>query len=189
VKEVWFGEEETKLATLSAKPNFKLLGPRLGPKVKAAAGVIAQLSSEQLDDLLKGGTLSLDIDGTPLELTGEDLAVERTPREGLAVASEGSLIVALETELNADLISEGLARELVNKLQNLRKEREFDVSDRIVIHLEGDAELLAAVQKHEEYVKNEVLCVELIYSEGLTNGVSVDVNNCKCTVCIEKSGG
>ena len=186
VKEVRFGDDETELANLSARPNFKLLGPRLGKKVKAATGVIAQLSTEEVERLLKGESLSVDVEGTPLELTGEDLVVERTPRDGLAVASEGSLVVALEKKLTPELIAEGLARELVNKVQNLRKDQGLDVSDRIQVDLSGPAEVVEAAKTHENYIKNEVLCLAIRYDSEGVEGVCVDVNGYECVVCVVK---
>lgn len=188
VKDVWFGEEETKLANLSAKPNFKLLGPRLGPKVKAAAGVIAGLSTQQLDGLLRGETIALDVDGISLDLTEDDVVIERTPREGLAVASEGHLVVALETDLTPELIAEGLAREFINKVQNLRKEQGLNVSDRITIQLSGADEVIEAVRKHESYIKNEVLCLNLDYADTVANGVVISVNDFQCSIYASKSG-
>jgi isoleucyl-tRNA synthetase len=175
VKDVWFGEDETALATYSAKPNFKVLGPKLGPKIKLCAAKTAKLSTEEITAVLGGKTLSLDLDGETFDMNADDLLVTRHPREGLAVASEGKIVVALETELTPELIREGLAREFVSKLQNLRKTEGLDVSDRIHVSYRGSEALQAAVSEHRRFIMGEVLALQLDADEALS-GEDVDLN-------------
>ena len=164
VKAVVFDDHESELATLSAKADFKRLGPKLGPQVKAVAGEIARLETGSLERLLAGETIELTcLDGTPVVLSADDVVLERIPHEGLVVASEGGLLVALETELTAELMDEGLAREFVNKVQNMRKQSGLEVSDRIRIRYRSDDAVQAAVGLFADYVTAETLCLDLAF--------------------------
>ncbi len=161
IKTVIFNHDETELVSLSAKPDFKKLGPRLGPKVKQAAGVIAKWDSAKLNALLHGEKVALELDGQSFEISGADLAIQRQPKAGLAVASEGDQVVALETELTPALVREGLARELVNRIQNLRKDADLEVTQRIRLQIAGDDELAATVNEYRDFVMAETLCTDL----------------------------
>ena len=186
VKAVRFSDRETELATLRAKPNFKTLGPRLGPSVKKAGPAIARLTQEELLQAMDGASVTIEIDGAAFTLTGDDLAVERLPKENLAVASEGHLVVALETELTEALVTEGLVREVINKIQNMRKEADYDVVQRIVIHVNAEEALLKALKIHEEYLKNETLALEWHEAKTpLSGGVQWDINGIPCTLHLE----
>jgi isoleucyl-tRNA synthetase len=184
VKEVWFGENEAELVSLHAKPNYKVLGPRLGKQVKSAGRAIGALTEEQLDAVLMGETIRMDIEDASFELTKDDLVVERQPREGLAVASEGQLVVALETKLNDELVQEGLARELVNRIQNQRKQIGLEVTDRIMVRMAADAPIADAMQAFLEYIKSETLMVEFDIVEALDEAVEWDVNGYKCALYV-----
>ena len=161
VKHVAFGTDETTFATLSAKANYKALGPKHGPKMRPLSAAIASLPADQLATLLTEGTLTLDIDGTPIPITPADILLQRTPKPGLAVASEADLVVALDTNLTPELVSEGLARELVNRIQNLRKDTSLEVTDRIHLTLHADPALLSAAETHRTFIQSETLSVSL----------------------------
>jgi len=177
VKEVWFGETETALATLNAKANFKTLGPRLGPRMKLMAAAVAALPSGDLETLLAGGTVHVDLAGELIALSEADVLIERKPREGLAVAAEGHVVVGLEKSVTPDLIREGLAREFVSRIQQLRKTEGFDVADRILLACAVPPELEIALREHETYIANEVLALEIQYQGcPVTDGSEVDVN-------------
>lgn len=185
VKDVWFGEDETALATYSAKPNFKALGPKLGPKIKACAAAVGKLSTDEITAVLGGKTLSLDLDGEAFDMTADDLLVARNPREGLAVASEGVLVVALETQLTPELEQEGLAREFVSRLQNLRKQTGLDVSDRIHVSFRGSEAVQAAVSEHRKFIMSEILALKLDLTEEIT-GETLDLNGESAGVTLRK---
>jgi len=186
VKEVRFGSDETKLAELSAKANFKTLGSRLGKQMKNAVAVIAQFGTDELSILLGGGTVTIELDGNPIVLESTDVLVQRTPKEGLAVASSEVLVVALETDLTPDLVTEGLARELVNRIQNLRKTTELDVADRITLRIAADADLLAAIGAHRETLAAETLAVDLTAEAGTGE---IDINGHACAIALKKADG
>lgn len=160
VKEVWFGDSESELVTLSAKANFKALGKQLGPKMKMAAAAVSQLDNEAINTLLEGGSVDIDLDGESFSLTEEHVIAERTPREGLAVASEGSVVVALETELNRALEIEYLAREFNRALQTARKDAGLDISDRINVRYTAEGDWAEALEVHRDFVMEEALVVE-----------------------------
>ncbi len=161
LKEIWFNDNETALVEFKAKPNFKTLGPKYGAKIKKITAALAGLDSASIVPLIEGGVHTLEIDGEELSLTAEDLLIERIPKEGLAVASSGSLVVALETGLDQDLIEEGLAREFVNRVQTMRKAADLNVVQRIAVRYDGDEPLRRAVERHRDYICAETLAGSL----------------------------
>lgn len=186
VKDLVFGDHESELVQFRTKPNFGRLGPRLGPAVKAAAIKIAALDQDTVESLLCGGSTEIDVDGETISLTAEDLAVERAAKEGLVVVSEGEIVVALETELTTELLAEGLAREFVNKVQNMRKAAELDVTQRIRVVFAAPEEVIAAVKEHETYVKTETLCLDCEAATELADGATEwDLNGHPCSIRIE----
>jgi isoleucyl-tRNA synthetase len=159
VREVVFGTDSSALATIQAKPNFKQLGPKLGPLMKKAVPLINSLSDQQIAALSSGEMVPVELDGKTIELTADDIEVVRNPKEGMAVSALGSLVVGLDTQLSDDLITEGLAREFVNKIQNMRKEMDLEVTQRIRIGYKGDAEVGTAVAQYREYIEAETLAL------------------------------
>lgn len=170
VKDVEFAADESRFVTLSAKANFKVLGKKLGPRMKAAAAVIAALPAADLAKLLAGESASIRLPAAPggadsadeaFAILPEDVLIQRTENAGLTVANDGDLTVALDTALTPDLVAEGIARELVSHVQALRKDAGLDVADRIRLTVETDAEAAAAIEANAAFVKGEVLAVEL----------------------------
>ncbi len=188
VKELVLGANESELAELKAKPDFRQLGPRLGPAMKLAATQIAQLSHDQLVSVTMGESVAIDVEGSPFELQPGDLLIERIPREGLVVASEGEMVVALETELDELLVAEGLAREFVNKVQNMRKSQELDVTDRVCVSYASDERLVQSVLAHRDYVMSETLARELESTEDIGDGaVAWDLNGHACSILVVRA--
>lgn len=186
VKEVWFGEDETALATYSAKPNFKTLGPKLGAKIKLCAASVAKLDTAAITRVLHGEALAVDLDGESITLGADDLLITRVPREGLAVASEGEIVVALETELTPELEREGLAREFVSRVQNLRKQTGLDVADRIHLRFRGSEAVVQALSEHRNYVMEEVLALSL-EADANVEGETHDLNGEAAVVALERA--
>ena len=184
VKEVRFGRDETALAELSAKANYKTLGAKLGGLMKKAVAAIAAFTPAQISTLLDGGQVALELDGKAIALDPADVLIQRTPKAGMAVASSGALVVALETALTPALVQEGHARELINRIQNLRKDQDLDVADRIALKISGDAELLAAVEAHRDVIAAETLAVKLDATSGVGD---VDINGHLCAIEIARS--
>ncbi|MDY0150446.1 MAG: DUF5915 domain-containing protein [Kiritimatiellia bacterium] len=184
IKEVRFGSDETALAELSAKANYKTLGPRLGRTIKKAVEAIAAFGTTELAQLLDNQDVVITLDDAPVSLTPADVLIQRTPKEGLAVASSGDLLVALETTLTPALIEEGHARELINRIQNQRKAQDLDVADRITLTITADAELVAAITTHRDTITAETLAVELTTAEGTGD---IEINGHLCTIDIERA--
>lgn len=168
VKDVIFRENEEELVEYSAKANFRELGPRLGPRMRSAAAVIEGLQGREIQQLMEGSTLSIDLEGEAVELTIDSVLVQRHEKENLKVLNEGALTVALDPEITTELRQEGIVRDLVRAVQNLRKERDFAVTDRISLAVHGDDQLIAAVQACEDYLVTETL------TEQLTTGATSD---------------
>jgi isoleucyl-tRNA synthetase len=176
IRTVEFSTDATELATIQAKPNFKQLGPKLGPLMKQAAGLIGGLEDEQITILSTGGTVDVTLEDRVISLTAADIEVVRQPKEGLAVRAEGSLVVGLDTALNEDLIQEGLAREFVNKVQTLRKELDLEVTQRIHLQFASDEAVVAAVDAYRTYIENETLALSSAAVEVLSEEENRSLN-------------
>ncbi len=167
VKRIRFEADESRLARFSAKANFRVLGPKLGGAMSQAAAVIKNLDAEHILRLLDGERIAIEVGGRPIELGADEVIIERTPREGLAVSAAGGLVVAMETALTPDLIAEGLAREAVNRIQNQRKTADLNVAQRIRLQFTGDGAVRAAFERHADYICAETLCVEWTWADSL----------------------
>jgi len=163
VREVLVERDESHLVHLSAKANFKVLGPRFGKHVKSIAAAIADLDHNSVDRLIEGE--AVDVLGEAISL--DDISVERDPRPGVVVAGETSFSVALDTELSDDLRSEGLAREIVNRVQALRRDGGFDVSDVIAVRWHTpDPVLRSVLEVHRGLISGEVLAGSMEEAPG-----------------------
>ena len=166
VKEVVFRENEEDLVEYRAKANYRVLGRSLGRDMKTAAERIETLSMGEIASLMDGATLSIDLGGRSLELTAESVEVRRLEKENLKVLNEGSLTVALDPEITGDLKAEGIVRDLVRGIQNLRKERGLSVTDRIDLFLHsGDPEVQDAVEEFGDYLLSETLGVSVSWGK------------------------
>ena len=166
VQRVEFMHDAEDLVTFTAKPNFRSLGARFGKRTPAVADAIRGVGSAELAAFRRGDALRILLDGETLTLEKEDLEVIQTARGDLVVQAEGGLTVALDATLTPELQAEGLAREVVNRVQRLRKDASFEVSDRIRLGISGDDELRAAVEAHRDFVTGETLASEIQLVSG-----------------------
>lgn len=187
VKKVEFHDREDELVEYKCKANFKVLGKELGPKMKKAASVIQELSSEQIQSILEGTNLSIDVDGTPIELNSEKILVERLEKDGLKVLNEGTLTVGLDSKITDELKKEGYVRDLVRGIQNLRKESGFEVTDRINLSVSGDDELKAAYEMFRDFVVSETLASSSEFTGSIADGAEVDADDKKWRISIVKA--
>jgi isoleucyl-tRNA synthetase len=157
VKDLVFGEHETELALLKAKPNFRALGPRFGAAMQRVAAAVSALPEADVTALASGRGARFELDGNTVKLEPDDVVIERRPRPGLVVAAEGAIVVALDTTLDAALEAEGLAREFVNKVQTMRKTAGLEVTQRITIAFAGPDPVRDAVRMHRAYILGETL--------------------------------
>jgi isoleucyl-tRNA synthetase len=183
VKDAEFRAHESDFATLKVKANFARLGPKLGPLVKKAAGVIAALKSAQVESLAAGETVSVTVEGQAVELILDDVIIEHLPREGSVVAAEGGIVVALDTALTPELVEEGLAREFVSKLQNMRKTADLEVTQRIHVQFAGDDAVKAAVARYREYITTETLSLSCEFVPAKPgDATDWDLNGHACSI-------
>jgi isoleucyl-tRNA synthetase len=158
------GADDRQLCRLTAKANFKVLGKRLGPRMKAAAAAIEALSTADLGRLRAGESVQPELEGEPITIAPEDVLIQVESQADFDVETDGRFVVWLDTALDPELIAEGLAREAVNRINGLRKERELAIEDRIRLELFhfGDATLTAALERHRGFIAAETLAVEIV---------------------------
>lgn len=161
VKQLEYVDDDSGIVHKSAKPNYPVVGSRLGKKMKAAAARISKLSNEEITAYEANGSIELEIDGEQITFAKSDILVTRDGLEGWEVETEEGVTVAADTTLTEELIREGLAREIVNRVQNMRKEADFEVTDRIRLTVEGDEQVLGALESMAGYIKDETLTEEI----------------------------
>ncbi len=175
VKEVEYVTDTTGLIKKKIKPNFKTLGRRLGKNMKAAAQAINSMSQDDIGRLEKTNNYQLNLGGETYELTLEDFVIATEDIPGWLVANDGSLTVALDVTLTDDLKAEGMARELVNRIQNIRKSKDFNVTDRIKVAIEQHETVEPAVQQFGHYIRHETLTDDLELVEAVANGEKIEL--------------
>ena len=175
VKELEILHDATGMFKKKARPNFKTLGRKLGKDMKAAQGVISALGQEDISHIESTGTYQLEINGNQYNLVTEDFDISTADIPGWEVASDGRLVVALDTQLTDELLAEGAARELVNRIQNIRKDSGLEVTDRIKIEIQKHESLQPATNQFGEFIKAEVLGDEISLVDDLSDGVEVEL--------------
>lgn len=186
VKTIEYVHGSSSVVSRQAKPNFKALGRRLGKQMKAANMAIRNMTDDEIDTFVDTGSITLDLDGDPTVFSGEDIEVVSEGIEGWLVGQEGKTTVALDTAISPELMKEGLAREIINRIQNMRKEADFDVTDRIHADWNGSGLIAETLGEHGDWIRNETLCLELEPSEN-PEGILVsefDINTEKLTISV-----
>ena len=186
VKEIDFIDDASGLLIKDIKPNFKVLGPRFGKSMKQVVQQINAFGKDEISQLEKGQAIQLEVDEEPVKITKDDVEILSQDIEGWKVASSGNLTVALDVSLTDELQNEGIARELVNRIQNLRKESGFDVTDKIDIRLKEHQILEKAINENLTYIKQETLAASLIFAGQLNKGVDVEFDEINTTIHIQK---
>ena len=175
VQSVEYSADESAYIELYAKPNFPLLGKRLGKRMKAFAGVIANLDIGQISELQNNGDIQLTVAGESETFSSEEIQVQQQARAGTNTVSNRQIAVDLDCQLTPELIRGGYAREVVNRIQRARKDQGFDVSDRIAVTYAAQGELAQAIAEHQDYIMGETLCLDLQSAdeEALSEGAAV----------------
>ena len=190
VKEIVFSSGDEELVVRKAKANFKVLGSKLGPKMKEAAALIAALSSKDIGLILAGTQHQIELSGgEKLAIGTDDLIVQREEKPGMTVATESGITLALDTTLTRELEEEGFAREFVSKIQNMRKETGLEVSDRISIHYNFDNSFKSALINFSDYICAETLAETLAEDKTLdkNNADELDINGISCLIKMRKN--
>ena len=173
VKEIEFLAADNDLLVKKIKPNFKTLGPRYGKVMKALGAAIMAFSQQQINALEADGRCVVSVEGQDCEVLLSDVEIATQDIPGWVVANDGNLTVALDIQLTPELINEGIARELVNRIQNIRKEQ-FDVTDRIVVELQS-GEWDSAINAHRDYICTETLCTSLTLVPSVEGGTPIEL--------------
>lgn len=187
VKDIQFVDDDSGIVSKTAKPNFPVLGKRLGKRMKDVSAKIKDLSTEDITIFEQEGVLKLELDNDEtVRLSSEELEIQRTGLKGWSVETENGITVAVDTELTPELIEEGLSREFVNRIQNMRKEADFDVTDRIIIGFTGTEKLQNAVESAMETIKSETLAEEIKTSlldvSDFVKSWSIEGNDCEISI-------
>lgn len=188
IKDISVTNDDTQLVNLSAKANFKLLGPKLGQNMKAVAAKIAKFSHEQIKMIESGRVLNIEFEGGfKLDLSKDDIIITREEKQGLSAASDSGITVAMDMTIDEELKIEGVARELVSKIQNIRKKKNFDVSDRIKIYYSSkDQEIKDAFAKFAKYISNETLAISIFEESQIDDKISLDLDGLLLDLAIIK---
>ena len=173
VKQVELLEDASDILVKQIKPNFKALGPRFGKDMKLIANTIQGLQANDIKQIEEKGGLDIEINGKSIRLQFDDVEITSQDIEGWLVANQGAMTVALDVTISEPLRAEGIARELVNRIQNLRKDSGFEVTDRIEVFLQADENIENAIKLNLEYIKIETLTDELHLVEQLDKGIEV----------------
>ncbi len=187
VKEIELLDDASGILVKQIKPNFKALGPKFGKDMRLISSKIQSFGQEQITQIEKEGQISVEINGKMIILDTSDVEISSKDIEGWLVANAEGLTVALDVTINEDLRKEGIARELVNRIQNARKDSGFEVTDKIKLTFLNFQELEQSVLANERYIKAETLTNELVFVDALENGTEIEFDTIKSRMLIEKA--
>ncbi len=187
VKRIEYVTDASGLVRKRARPNFKTLGPKFGKRVQAVSARIKEMAPEEVAQLESSGSVTLEAQGEQMTVGMDDVEIVREDIQGWLVESDGALTVALDTTLDEQLIAEGNAREFVNRIQNMRKDAGFAVTDRISIYCEAPADIRPMLEKMRSYIQSETLATEFtfVFEDGEFNS-KVDLNGSSVRVGIKR---
>ena len=186
VKELNFVDSTNAVLVKRIKANFKKLGPRFGKIMKQLAAAIEEMTQEDIAKLEKEGNFNLTVNGEEITIELADTEIISEDIPGWLVENQDKLTVALDIEITDELLKEGVAREFVNRIQNLRKAKDYEITDRINITISSNKELNSAIEEYSDYIKTQVLGDSLTITNEST-GTEVDINDELVTICIEKN--
>ncbi len=184
VKKVTFIKDVSNYMEFMVKPNFKVAGPIFGPNIKEYSSKLNELSMDEITKLQNGETIKLDVNNNSYDINSELVDIRVSSKEGFNVATLNDNFIILDTNLTKDLILEGIAREMISKVQNIRKENDYNIIDRINLYYKGDEEVDEAVNKFDEFIKKETLAINISVKEGINN--SYDLNGHEVFIETEK---
>ncbi|SNR14238.1 isoleucine--tRNA ligase [Tenacibaculum jejuense] len=187
VKEIELLDDASGILVKQIKPNFKALGPKFGKDMKSVASEIQSFTQGHIAQLEKEGQISIEISGKMITLETADVEISSKDIEGWLVANAGGLTVALDVTITDELRKEGIARELVNRIQNARKDSGFEVTDKINLTFLNLEELQQSVLANESYIKTETLTNELVFVDAIENGTDIEFDTIKSKMLIEKA--
>jgi len=175
IKQIEFVRDTAGIIKKKIKPNFKALGPKVGKDMKAVSAAILELSAIEIDRLEKEGQIQLT--SLPYTITTSEVEIVAEDLEGWQVANLGKLTVALDIQLTDELRNEGIARELINRIQNLRKDSGLDVTDKIEVKIQDHIMIKAAIDENRTYIQAEILADTLSLDPNVTEGDTIQLND------------
>jgi len=187
IKEIELLEDASDILVKQIKPNFKVLGPRFGKGMKLIASEIQKLGADDIKNIEQNNTLDIDCNGKIITLQREDVEITSQDIEGWLVANEGKITVALDVTITEPLREEGIARELVNRIQNLRKDSGFEVTDRITVQIQNDQNIEQAINNNLDYIKTETLTDNLEIINQIDNGIEIAFDDVNTKLSIQKN--
>jgi len=187
IKEIELLEDASDILVKQIKPNFKVLGPRFGKDMKLIASEIQKLDANDIKNIEQNDVLDINCNGKIITLQREDVEINSQDIEGWLVANEGKITVALDVTITKPLREEGIARELVNRIQNLRKDSGFEVTDRITVQLQEDQNITQAVNNNLDYIKTETLTDNLEIINQIDNGIEIAFDDVNTKLSIQKN--
>jgi isoleucyl-tRNA synthetase len=188
VKEINYITETEGVISKKLKPNFKLLGAKLGTKMKQASQAIASMNQAQISQLEKEGHFVLEVEGEKIDLLVSEVEIIAEDIPGWSVAVKNALTVALDITLTEALLKEGNARELVNRVQNIRKEANFELTDKILLRIVDNTDLKDSINEFSDYICREILALEIDWVPTLEDGVDVEINDQKLRISVLQKG-
>ena len=186
VKEIQVLEDASDILVKQIKPNFKVLGPRFGKDMKTVAQAVNNFTSDDIKEIEQNGILDVEVNGKIITLERTDVEITSQDIEGWLVANEGAITVALDVTITDDLRKEGIARELINRIQNLRKDSGFEVTDRIDVTFQKSEHIEMAINANITYIKSETLTNELAIIDKLEDGIEIDFDDVHTKLSIQK---
>lgn len=186
VKEIKFVDGAAGVLVKKVKCDFKKLGPKFGKQMKAVAAAVAGMPQEAIAELEKNGSYTLNLDGAEAVIETSDVEIFSEDIPGWLVANEGKLTVALEVTITEELRREGIARELVNRIQNIRKSSGFEITDKIKITLSKNPQTDDAVNEYKDYICNQVLGTSLTLTDNVEGGTELEFDDFRLYVSVVK---
>lgn len=186
IKEIELLDDASEILVKSIKPNFRVLGPRFGKNMKFVGQEVAKFSTEDINILEKEGQIDIVVNEEKISLNIEEVEITTKDIEGWLVTNQGNLTVALDITINEQLKDEGIARELVNRIQNIRKDSGLEITDKIVLTLEKNSTLERSFLKNEEYIKTETLTNKMVFVDKIKNGIEIEFDDVNTKILIQK---
>ncbi len=186
VKEIELISDDSGILVKQIKPNFKVLGPRFGKDMKLISNTIQEFGADKIAQIERDGKIEVEINGKMTILESNDVEISSQDIDGWLVASQNGMTVALDITITDDLQKEGVARELVNRIQNLRKDSGFEVTDRIDVVLQQEALIEQTVKDNADYIKTETLAESIKIVEKITDGLEISFDNIITYLTISK---
>jgi isoleucyl-tRNA synthetase len=186
VKEMEFIKDTAGVLIKKVRPNFKALGARFGKQMKEISVAIAALSQGEISSLERNGKYTLSLQSGSAELSVDDVEILLEDIPGQLVATEGSLTVALDVTITEELRREGIARELVNRIQNIRKDMDFDVTDKINVTIEQNPDIQLALEDFKEYVAGQTLALSIELADSPVNAVETEIDGTSLKIAVKR---